>query len=110
MHWLALISAFALSVITVVGDVLIKTAADKSQWQGIGFLVCGAVIYAMTAFGWFYVMRSEELTDVGVLYGVSTVVLLFLVSAFYFKEHIAFMEIVGLVMAVTALFLMLRFQ
>lgn len=110
MHWLAIISGVFLSAITVLGDVFIKTAADKSEWTGAWWLVLGAVVYAATAFGWFYVMRYEELTDVGVLYAVSTVVLLFFVSAFYFKEHIAFMEIVGLVLAVTALILMLRFQ
>ena len=99
-----------MSAVTVLGDVFIKTAADKVGWTGSWHLVLGAVIYAATALGWFYVMRYEELTDVGVLYAVSTVVLLFLVSAFYFKEHISPMEIVGLLLAVTSLVLMLRFQ
>jgi len=110
MHWLAIISGVFLSAITVLGDVFIKNAADKVGWTGGWHLVLGALIYAATALGWFYVMRYEELTDVGVLYAVSTVVLLFLVSVFYFKEHIAPMEVVGLALAITSLFLMLRFQ
>lgn len=105
-----IIVGIALSAVTVLGDVLIKTAADKAGWSGWWLLVIGAVVYGATAFGWFYVMRYDELTDVGVLYAVSTVVILFGVSGLYFKEHIAPMEIVGLVMAVVALILMLRFQ
>ncbi|OGH68609.1 MAG: hypothetical protein A3J66_01145 [Candidatus Magasanikbacteria bacterium RIFCSPHIGHO2_02_FULL_47_14] len=98
-----------LSVVTVFADVLVKHASSQEAFSGWRSLVLGAVIYGLTAMGWFFVMRRIKLSTVGVLYGVSCVVLLTLVSVFFFKEKISPMEMVGIFLAVTSLILLARF-
>jgi drug/metabolite transporter (DMT)-like permease len=106
---LAFIIGIGLSLITVLGDALIKHASLQSEFAGWRWLLLGAVIYAMTAFGWFFVMRKAKLSTLGVLYSVSIVVFLTLVSVFYFKERISSMEIVGIALAIISLILLGRF-
>ncbi|MFH0770739.1 MAG: transporter [Candidatus Peregrinibacteria bacterium] len=97
-----------LSAITVFADALIKSASSHHAFSGWKLLVAGAFIYGVTAFGWFFVMRRIKLSTLGVLYGVSCVVLLTLVSVFYFREKITTLEIVGIVLAIISLILLSR--
>jgi len=72
-------------------------------------LILGAVIYGLTAFGWFFLMRRIKLSTLGVLYAVGGVVLLTLISVFYFKEKINPFEITGILLAIISLILLARF-
>ena len=98
-----------LSLLTVFGDAFIKFASLQKGWQGIWWVILGAVIYAMTAFGWFYVMKNLKLFTVGVVYSVSTIALLSVVSIFIFHEKANAWEFVGLAMAICSIILMSRF-
>lgn len=98
-----------LSIITVLADVFIKKASLESSFSGWAWLVTGMLIYAATGFGWFFVMRKEKLSVLGVLYAVSIVLCLTLVSVFYFKEKMTITEGVGIAFAVTSLILLARF-
>jgi len=72
-----------LSLITVLADFLIKRASLHNSFSGWPLLVLSTLIYGLTAFGWFFVMRKVKLSTLGVLYAVSVVVFLTLVSVFY---------------------------
>ena len=98
-----------LSLITVLADSLIKHASLQNAFSGWQTLILGAIIYGLTAFGWFFVMRKIKLSTLGVLYAVSVVVFLTLVSVFYFKEKISPIEIVGISMAIFSLVILSRF-
>jgi len=106
---IAFLIGIGLSAITVLGDALIKHASLQSAFLGWRTLVLGALIYGITALGWFFVMRKLRLSTVGVLYAVSCVVILTLVSVFYFKEKINLIEIFGIVLAVISLVILSRF-
>lgn len=98
-----------LSVITVFADALIKQASLQNAFSGWKMLILGAIIYGLTAFGWFFVMRKIKLSTLGILYGVSCVILLTLVSVFYYKEKINTFEIFGIVLAIISLIILSRF-
>ena len=98
-----------LSIVTVVGDVLVKQASLQSSFSGWKFLLLGAVIYALTAFGWFFVMRSMKLSTLGVLYAVTCVVLLAFVSMFFFKEKVSTIEILGISLGILSIILLYKF-
>ena len=98
-----------LSAITVLADSFIKHSSIQTAFAGWKYLVLGAFIYGATAFGWFFVMRKMKLSTLGVIYALSCVVLLALVSVFYFKEKISSIEIVGIVLAVISILIMARF-
>jgi small multidrug resistance pump len=106
---IAFIFGILLSVITVFADVLIKHASLQNGFSGWFTLLLGAVVYGITALGWFFLMRKVKLSTLGVLYAVSCVVLLTLFSVFYFKEKINVFEIVGIVLAIISLILLSRF-
>lgn len=107
---IAFLIGIGLSLITVIADALIKHASLHNAFSGWPMLVLGAIIYGLTAFGWFFVMRKIKLSTLGVLYGVSCVILLTLVSVFYFKEKISSIEIVAIGMAITSLVILSRFS
>lgn len=98
-----------LSIVTVFADALIKQASMKNDFSLLYMLILGAVIYGLTAFGWFFVMKKIKLSTLGVFYGVSCVILVTLVSVFYFKEEINSFEILGIILAIVSLIILSRF-
>jgi len=99
----------AFSVVGVIGDYLLKLAADqpqplRSRWFYIGF-----VVYASTAFGWVYVMRHLKLATIGAVYSVSMILLLTAIGTVAFRQSLNAYEVLGLAMAIGALVLLMRF-
>lgn len=105
----AFLLGIGLSIVTVFADSLIKHASLEDAFSGWKMLVFGALIYGMTGFGWFFVMRGVKLSTLGSLYALSSVIFLTLVSVFYFREKISAMEIAGIGMAVLSLIILSRF-
>lgn len=106
---IAILIGIGLSLITVLADAFIKHASLQNAFSGWPMLISGAVIYGLTAFGWFFVMRKVKLSTLGVLYSISVVVFLTLVSVFYFKERTSPIEIVAIGMAIISLVILSRF-
>ena len=109
MHYWPFIFVFLMTVVGVVGDSFLKMAGQGPTyiswtWFGIGF-----VVYAMTAFGWFYVMKEMHLSTLGIAYALSNVVLLVLAGVFIFGERLSIYEIIGLGMALGSILLLARF-
>lgn len=103
------LAGIGLSIVTVFADTLIKNASLHKGLSGLPELLWGALIYGLTAFGWFFLVQRMKLSTIGVLYGVSCVVLLTLVSVFYFKEKINLIEIFGIALAIISLVILSRF-
>jgi multidrug transporter EmrE-like cation transporter len=98
-----------LSLITALADGLIKHAALQERFSGWIWLLFGAILYGLTAFGWFFVLRKLKLSTAGTLYAVSIAIFLALLGVFYFKEHLSPMEIFGMVLAIVSLIILGRF-
>ncbi len=107
---LAFLIGVALSLITVIGDFFIKHSSLQQSFNGWRYLILGAVIYALTALGWFFVMRKIKLFTAGAVYAISCVILLTLISIFYFKEKATALEILGVSLAIVSLVLLFRFN
>jgi drug/metabolite transporter (DMT)-like permease len=105
----AFLVGIALSAVTVFADALIKRASLQDGFSGWRILLVGAIIYGLTAIGWFFVMRKIKLSTLGALYGVSCAILLALVSVFFFKEKISPVEILGIALAIVSLLILSRF-
>lgn len=107
---LPILGIIFLSILTVLGDFFIKLGADsgKSVFQSKWFFA-GALLYALSAFGWFYVMKYVKLSSLGVLYSITTALLLVAVGVFYFKESLNLYEVLGVVVALGSIFLLARF-
>ncbi len=99
-----------LSLITALADAFIKHASLQEAFSGWKWLLLGALIYAATALGWFFVTKKFKLSTAVVLYSVSLIIFLTLISVFYFKEKISPIEIFGIVLAITSLIILSRFS
>lgn len=108
IFWTIMIG-IGLSLITALADGLLKHAALQERFSGWTWLLTAAFLYGLTAFGWFFVLRKFKLSTAGTLYAVSIAVFLALLGIFYFKEHLAPMEIFGIILALVALIILGRF-
>lgn len=106
---IAFLVGIGLSVVTVLGDSFVKHASLQTYFSGWKWLLLGALVYGATAFGWFYVMRHIKLATTGVLYAVSCVVMLTMISIFYFKEKVSVMESFAILLAIVSLAILFRF-
>ena len=91
---------------TVVGDYLIKIASDRSDGLLTYHFVLGALLYGLPAFGWFYLMREHSLALTAVMYSAATMIFLALLGHLAFQEPLRLKDLVGLVLAVSAVILL----
>ena len=106
---LAVIVTIAFSVVGVLGDYFLKLASGEKDSLRTPWFYVGFALYAATAFGWVFVMKHLKLGTISVLYSVSMVVLLTAVGVVIFRETLNYYEVAGLVMAIAALILLVRF-
>ena len=106
---IAVLVTIAFSVIGVVGDYFLKLASAREQPLRTGWFYLGFFLYALTAFGWVFVLSRLKLATIGVLYSVSLVLLLTAVGVVLFREPLNYLEVIGIVFAVVSLVLLMRF-
>ncbi|MBI4092851.1 MAG: transporter [Candidatus Kerfeldbacteria bacterium] len=98
-----------LSTVGVIGDYFIKLAGHGQRFIETKWFVIGFIIYASTAFGWFYVMKHIKLSSLGVIYSLTTVLLLVAIGVFSFHEKLNVYEIIGIIAAITSVILLSKF-
>ena len=106
---LAVVVTVAFSLVGVLGDYFLKLASAQEYSYRTKLFCVGFTVYASTAFGWVFVMKHLKLATISVLYSVSMVLLLTAIGVVFFRESLNSAEIAGLVMAVAALILLVRF-
>lgn len=102
-------SLFILSIVTaatVLGDYFLKVATEKSEGVMTGWFAAGAIIYGLLAFGWYFLMRSNSLGTIAVMFSASTIVLLTALGHFVFKEQFGLREGIGVSLAVLSVLVM----
>jgi multidrug transporter EmrE-like cation transporter len=98
-----------LAGVGVLGDYFIKLSGNGSKYILYQPFFIGMILYALTAVGWFYVMKHIKLGPLGIFYSVTTVILLALVGTIFFKEHLNIYEIVGIVLGIISIIILARF-
>ncbi|MBI2473436.1 transporter [Candidatus Uhrbacteria bacterium] len=99
-----------LAVMSAFGDLFIKLAGQGPKFIDLKWFIIGAVLYTSTIFGWFYVMKHIELSSVGVIYAIMTILLLVTIGVVYFHEKLNGYEIVGSLIAIVSIILLSRFS
>jgi drug/metabolite transporter (DMT)-like permease len=97
------------TAVGVLGDFFIKLSGQGDKFIDWKIFLISLLVYASTAFGWFYLMKHIKLSSLGVIYALSTVLLLVGVGVFYFHEKLNITEIIGISFAVISLILLSRF-
>jgi small multidrug resistance pump len=106
----ALLVAVGLAAIGVLADYFLKLASDQTASARSAWFWIGLAVYAGMAGGWVYVMRHLSFTEIGIVYSVSTILLLTLVGTLVLKEGLHTHEVLGVAMAFGSLILLARFS
>jgi multidrug transporter EmrE-like cation transporter len=97
---------FLLSLAGVIADFALKRASQQTHpfttWQ----FVAGSLIYGSTGFAWVLVMKHMKLAILGAFYAVATALLLAVGGVVFFKESLAFREVIGIGLGVASLVLL----
>ena len=107
--FLPILIIMALAAVGVAGDYFIKVSGNGPSYVSYPPLLIGMMIYALTAIGWFYVMKHVKLGTLGVFYALTTIILLAIVGAVFFKEQLTVYDIIGIVLGVISIVFLARF-
>ena len=102
-------SLLPLSIVTVAtlfGDYLIKKATLESNGLLSLSFIGAAALYGLVAVGWFFMMKSNSLAMIGVIYSASTILLLAALGYFVFKEQFGLRETLGVSLAIMSVAVM----
>lgn len=107
-HIFAVVACIA--AITVAGDYFLKLASQQPSALHNRWFLLGFVIYGFSAFGWVFAMRHMKLATIGVIYSLSTVLLLAVLGVAVFGESLNRYEVAGVGLAVISIVLLARFS
>jgi drug/metabolite transporter (DMT)-like permease len=106
----AILATIGICLFSATADYFLKRASDQetpltSIWFALGF-----GMYACTAFGWVFVMRRLQFATLGVVYSSTMVLLMAGIGVVVLKETLRWQEALGMVLAVSSIFLLARFN
>ena len=101
--------SFLTALIVIFGDTVIKIAADAGAPVWHRYVMIGCTLYAISAVMWFWAMRHVTLAQAGVAYSMLTLLALCVIGAVWFDEPVRLREAAGIVCALAAMVLMVRF-
>jgi small multidrug resistance pump len=96
------------AAVAVVGDWFLKLASQNPTPYGNRWFVGGCIIYSLCAFGWVFVMQHLKLATIGVVYSISTILMLTALGVFVFDETLTKSEWAGIACAVLSIVLLAR--
>ena len=99
----------AITLAGVVGDYFLKLAGSGSHYIELKWFFAGALIYASTSAGWFFIMKYMKLSTLGVVYAVTIVISLAIMGSLFFKESLSAYEIIGIFLGIISILLLGRF-
>ncbi|OGZ66131.1 MAG: hypothetical protein A3C58_00650 [Candidatus Staskawiczbacteria bacterium RIFCSPHIGHO2_02_FULL_34_10] len=97
------------SIVTVIGDILLKIAGNSDQRTSIKYFIYGMLLYLITGVGWFFALKFFKLSSIGVIYGITTVIFLVIIGVLFFQEKLNIMETIAVVMGIISILLLMRF-
>lgn len=110
MHSLIpILIAILLAGVGVLADYFLKISGNGTKYIHYPYFFLGMIIYALTAFGWFFVMKHIKLSTLGIFYSATTLIILALIGVFLFKEQLNVYEVVGIILGIASIIILARF-
>ena len=104
----SLVLALVLSGVGVTADAVLKLASSRPHPFLTGWFVLGCTLTAAFAIGWVFLMQSMRIATAGIVYAVSSALLLVVVCVVLFGERLTPGEVTGVAMALGAVVLLGR--
>lgn len=96
----------AITAFTVIGDYFIKMSSISAHGMVSAYFPLGLIFYGSTGIGWFFMMRSHSLAQIGVLYSAATLLLLAGLGVLVFKESFGLRDGIGIALALASVVVM----
>lgn len=96
------------ALVVIIGDYLIKRAADDELSLASAVFAAGLGLYAVSAVLWYFAMRHITLAQAGVAYSMLTLIALSLMGVVFFDERLLGREVLGIGFALASMALMTR--
>ncbi len=97
------------TAVAIFGDTFLKSATTSTGIKHVIDLSLGVLIYALVAFGFYYMYKVMDFSSSGVIYSLVSILLYMGVGLFLYKESMNMYEIVGVILAIVSIFLLARF-
>lgn len=104
----SLVLALVLSGVGVAADAVLKLASSRAHPFLTGWFALGCALTATFAIGWVVLMQSMKIATAGIVYAVSSALLLVLIGVVCFGERLTPSEVTGVAMALGAVVLLGR--
>ena len=95
--------------VVIMGDFILKLAADRGHSGFSSLVLTGCALYALSAVCWFWSVRHISLTQAGVAYSMLTLLALAAIGVLKFEETLGLRELAGILCALAAMVLLSRF-
>jgi small multidrug resistance pump len=105
MKILLFLLVVANSAITAYADYQMKLASSRPLSQ-VKYFSMGMVLYMITGIGWYVLIKHVKLSSIGVVYGVTTVILLALFGVFGFNEKLSLVEMIAIVLGLVSILIL----
>lgn len=105
------LSILFLTGLLTAGDVCLKEAsAYPMNSKAIGWMVLTALLWSVSIYGWYLVLRHVTLFQVGVVFSMMSLLIVSAISIFWYKETVSIREWFGLAFAFITIFLMAKYS
>ena len=105
---LGFLFSMSTALVVLVGDVIIKQAADQGQSALSLYVLIGIALYAGSGLLWYFSVRHVTLASAGVTFAMVSLIALVVIGAVAFDEPIKTRDWAGLACALAAMGLMMR--
>lgn len=105
---LPILGVVVMAGVGVLGDYFIKISGSTDEYISIRYFLVGMAIYTLTAVGWFFVMKYIKISSLGIIYSVSTAILLALVGFIFFKEDMKIANIIAIVLGIISIVILAK--
>lgn len=105
---LGFLFSMSTALVVLVGDVVIKQAADRGHSALSPHVLTGIALYATSGLLWFVSVRNVTLASAGVTFAMVSLVSLVIIGAVAFDEPIHKRDWAGIFCALLAMGLMMR--
>jgi len=105
----AVLATIGICLFSATADYFLKRASEHTSPLLTGWFALGFGMYACTAFGWVFVMRRLQFATLGVVYASTMVILMAGIGVVVLHETLRWQELLGIVLAVSSIFLLARF-
>ncbi len=108
MRIVGLLAVFVMVIVALTADYFLKIAGTKSPFFN-RYFIAGFILYSLTTFIWYFVMKNVKFSEANLLYSLFTVLAAVGIGRYIFNERLNIWETVAVCTAIGSIVVLSRF-